>query len=78
MHKRKEQSIHPNGNSTAGLRSQPVVYYPPVVRLLRSPPVPGSELAGQAGQVYGWSPLLVSIIPGLAVMLAGIYALRRI
>jgi lipopolysaccharide export system permease protein len=37
-----------------------------------------NQLAGQAGQVYGWSPLLVSIVPGLAVMLAGIYALRRV
>ena len=37
-----------------------------------------NQLAGQAGQVYGWSPLLVSIIPGLVVMLAGIYALRRV
>jgi len=37
-----------------------------------------NQLVGQAGQVYGWSPLLVSIIPGLAVMLAGIYALRRV
>jgi len=37
-----------------------------------------NQLAAQAGQVYGWSPLLVSIVPGLAVMLAGIYALRRV
>jgi lipopolysaccharide export system permease protein len=37
-----------------------------------------NQLASQAGQVYGWSPLLVSIVPGLAVLLAGIYALRRI
>lgn len=37
-----------------------------------------NQLAGQAGQVYGWSPLLVSIVPGLAVLLAGIYALRRV
>jgi lipopolysaccharide export system permease protein len=37
-----------------------------------------NQLAGQAGQVYSWSPLLVSIVPGLVVMLAGIYALRRI
>jgi len=37
-----------------------------------------NQLAGQAGQVYGWSPLLVSIVPGLTVMLAGIYALRRV
>jgi lipopolysaccharide export system permease protein len=37
-----------------------------------------NQLAAQAGQVYGWSPLLVSIVPGLVVMLAGIYALRRV
>jgi lipopolysaccharide export system permease protein len=37
-----------------------------------------NQLAGQAGQVYGWSPLLVSIVPGLVVLLAGIYALRRV
>jgi lipopolysaccharide export system permease protein len=37
-----------------------------------------NQLASQAGQVYGWSPLLVSITPGLVVMLAGIYALRRV
>jgi lipopolysaccharide export system permease protein len=37
-----------------------------------------NQLAGQAGQVYGWNPLLVSIVPGLVVLLAGIYALRRV
>ncbi len=37
-----------------------------------------NQMAGQAGQVYGWNPLLVSVVPGLAVLLAGIHALRRI
>ena len=37
-----------------------------------------NQLAGQAGLAYGWNPLLVSIVPALAVLLAGIYALRRI
>jgi len=37
-----------------------------------------NQLAGQAGQVYGWSPMVVSVVPGLAVLLAGIYALRRV
>jgi len=37
-----------------------------------------NQMAGQAGQVYGWSPLLVSVVPALTVLLAGIYALRRV
>jgi lipopolysaccharide export system permease protein len=37
-----------------------------------------NQLANQAGQVYGWSPLLVSTVPGMVVMLAGIWSLRRV
>jgi lipopolysaccharide export system permease protein len=37
-----------------------------------------NQLASETGQVYGWNPLLVSTVPGLVVMLAGIYALRRV
>lgn len=37
-----------------------------------------NQLASQAGQVYGWSPLVVSVVPALSVLLVGIYALRRI
>jgi lipopolysaccharide export system permease protein len=37
-----------------------------------------NQLAGQAGQVFGWSPLVVSVVPGLVVLVAGIYALRRV
>jgi lipopolysaccharide export system permease protein len=37
-----------------------------------------NQLASQAGQVYGWSPLVVSVVPSLTVLLVGIYALRRV
>jgi lipopolysaccharide export system permease protein len=37
-----------------------------------------NQLANQAGQVYGWSPLLVSIVPGAVVLLGGIWSLRRV
>jgi lipopolysaccharide export system permease protein len=37
-----------------------------------------NQLASQVGQVYGWSPLVVSIVPPLIVLLVGIYALRRV
>jgi lipopolysaccharide export system permease protein len=37
-----------------------------------------NQLARQAGQVYGWNPLVVSIVPGTVVLLWGIYTLRRV
>ena len=37
-----------------------------------------SQLAGQMGQVYGLLPLVTSTTPSLAVLLLGIYALRRV
>lgn len=37
-----------------------------------------NQLANQAGQVYGWDPLLASVVPGMVVLLAGIWSLRRV
>lgn len=37
-----------------------------------------SQMFGQMGLVYNFNPLVTSLIPGLVVLLPGVYALRRI